>query len=235
MKPPFQHIKAIVFDAVGTLISPTPPASKVYEGVGQEHGSRHTEEEIRARFNQALKSEEERDRLLGFRTDEQREEERWRNIVGRVLDDVREPEAVFQQLFVHFAQPAAWELNIVIEMEPLASTLAGYRLGIASNYDRRLKTVMAGFPNLSRFEQVIISSEVGWRKPARPFFDAIAQKFQLDLSTILYVGDQIDIDYRAAVDAGMQTVLFDKMKLHSGESVSCISALQELVGLLRWP
>jgi len=232
MKPPLQEIDAIVFDAVGTLITPFPSASKVYEEVGRAHGSRHPEVEVRARFNQAFQTEEERDRLLGFRTDEQREHERWRNIVGTVLDDVREPEAVFQELFAHFALASAWRLDTAIETEPLASVLAGYRLGIASNYDRRLHTVVAGFPALAQFEQVIISSEVRWRKPALPFFHAIAQKFRLEPSAILYVGDQIDIDYRAAVSAGMQAVLFDKMRLDSDESVIRISALQELVGLL---
>src|SRR5438309_3573496 len=81
-------IRAVVFDAVGTLIYPQPPAAVVYAQVGQQLGSRRTVEEIGARFAVAFQQEELIDRRGDFRTSEEQELLRWQRIVAAVLDDV---------------------------------------------------------------------------------------------------------------------------------------------------
>src|SRR5262245_11931759 len=101
-------IQAVVFDAVGTLIYPDPPAASVYEEVGRRFGSRLNVETIRARFVRAFEREEQFDVANELRTSETREEQRWRSIVRQVLDDVSDPEACFRALFKHFSRPEAW-------------------------------------------------------------------------------------------------------------------------------
>jgi putative hydrolase of the HAD superfamily len=232
MTPNFCDIRVVVFDAVGTLIHPRPSVGEIYESVGRRYGSKLTTEQIRSRFARALLAEEERDRLLGFGTDEAREAERWRNIVAQVFDDVADPEPVFQELFAYFAQPSAWMVNPEIMAEPLRSSLQGYRLGIASNYDRRLHDVVSGIPALQAFEHIVVSSEVGWRKPAPAFFDALAARFKVRPTEMLFLGDQIDVDYRAALGAGLRAILFDPSKRHLDEPVARITTLSELADLL---
>ena len=100
-------IRAIVLDAVGTLIHPHPPAPEVYAQVGKRWGSRHDVDAIKSRFLQAFEHEELTDRKLGWRTSEAREIERWRHIIAKVLDDVLNSEACFHTLFDHFSRPAA--------------------------------------------------------------------------------------------------------------------------------
>src|SRR5262249_47109665 len=85
----------------------------------------------------------------------------------------------------------------------------GYTLGLASNYDARLNNVLAGLPLLWTITHVVISSEVGWRKPAPAFFARVCQELALPAEQILYVGDDLDNDYDAAGAAGMRAVLFD--------------------------
>jgi putative hydrolase of the HAD superfamily len=232
LTPDFHNVRVVVFDAVGTLIHPRPSASEVYERVGRWHGSKLSAEQIRPRFADALVAEDEQDRRFGFRTDETREAQRWRNIVAEVLDDVPDPESVFQELFVHFAQPSAWVLNPEITAEPLRSSLQRYRLGVASNYDRRLYDVVAGIPALPRIEHIVVSSEIGWRKPAPAFFEALVARFQVQAHNILFVGDQLDIDYQAAIDAGLQALLFDPSKQHLDGPVARISTLSEIADVL---
>src|SRR5258707_6538414 len=86
MHPILQDIRAVVFDAVGTVIHPNPPAPVVYAEVGRRFGSRLAVPVITRRFRDAFQEEEALDVRLGFRTSEQRERERWRRIVARVLD-----------------------------------------------------------------------------------------------------------------------------------------------------
>ena len=66
-------IRAIYFDAVGTLIHPEPAAHRVYSEAGRRHGSLLSPEEIRVRFGHAFRRQEEADRTSGWRTSEARE------------------------------------------------------------------------------------------------------------------------------------------------------------------
>jgi len=98
-------MRAVVFDAVGTLIYPQPPAAVVYARIGRQLGSRRTVEEIGARFAAAFQHEESFDRQGDFRTSEERELLRWQRIVAAVLDDVSgsDRQACFHKLFEHFS------------------------------------------------------------------------------------------------------------------------------------
>jgi putative hydrolase of the HAD superfamily len=132
--------------------------------------------------------------------------------VGTVLDDVNDPEACFHELFEHFARPEAWrcEPEAMATLERLADR--GYTLALASNYDARLRQVMAGTPILRTIRHIIISSEIGWRKPAPPFFARVCADLALPATQVLYVGDDMDNDYNAAVAAGLRAALFDPQK-----------------------
>src|SRR5438132_1602800 len=96
-------IRAVFFDAVGTLIYPEPNAADVYTAVGRRYGSRLTTEVIAPRFRSAFQAEEALDLRNDLRTYEAREVLRWRRIVAAVLDDVSDAEACFRELFEHFS------------------------------------------------------------------------------------------------------------------------------------
>ena len=86
----------------------------------------------------------------------------------------------------------------------------GLVLGLASNYDSRLRSVLAGRPELERLRGcVVISSEVGARKPGAAFFTRLADLAGCQPREIVLVGDDLGNDYRGAGAAGMRAVLFD--------------------------
>src|SRR5439155_17886661 len=85
-------IRAVFFDAVGTLLHPEPSAGLAYHAVGTRHGSQLAPEVVRARFRAAFARQEAEDRSAGLRTDEGREVLRWRSIVAEGLEDVRDPQ-----------------------------------------------------------------------------------------------------------------------------------------------
>jgi putative hydrolase of the HAD superfamily len=144
-----------------------------------------------------------------LRTSEEREWRRWQDIVGQVLDDVTDAGACFQALFEHFARPAGWRLNADAAALLMELGRRGHVLGVASNYDQRLRPVVAGMPELAVIHHLVISSEAGWRKPAAEFYAAVCQAAGLPPDQIVHVGDDVDNDYEAARAAGLQAVLFD--------------------------
>jgi putative hydrolase of the HAD superfamily len=222
-------VDAVFFDAVGTLIHPEPPAAVVYAAVGRRFGSRLTVPDIAARFARAFGRQEEADRRAGLRTSEEREVRRWREIVADVLDDATDPENCFRELYQHFARPKAWrcEPGTAEVLKGLAGR--GLELGLASNYDLRLRSVLAGLPALQVARHTVISSQVGWRKPAPEFFAAVCRVVGLPAGRILFVGDDRHNDYDGARAAGLGAVLYDP----GGREPDVPYRIRSLAGLLE--
>jgi putative hydrolase of the HAD superfamily len=218
-------IRAIFFDAVGTLIHPEPPAATVYAAVGRRYGSRLTEPEIAARFVTAFARQEAQDIAAGLRTSEERERQRWRDIVGEVLDDVSGKERCFEDLFSHFSRPEAWRGEPGIE-DVLNDLGRSHVLGVASNYDARLHSVLRGLPQFRPVQHVIISSEVGWRKPAPQFFHALCVRVGFRPGEILFVGDDPVNDYGGAIAAGLSAALIGKRATGTAQLVRTVLELR---------
>lgn len=203
-------IRAVAFDAVGTLIHPDPPAADVYAAVGRQFGSRLDLPEIRRRFMTAFRRQEQLDWDNDLTTSEERELRRWRAIVAEVLDDVRDPEGCFAALYEHFSRPDAWACEPGAEALLAELRRRGLPIALASNYDRRLRSVAAGLEPLRHVTHFVISSEVGWRKPAPAFFAQLADVLQLPAGEILLVGDDPVNDVEGGRAAGLQVLLCDR-------------------------
>ena len=202
-------VRAVFFDAVGTLLFPRHPVHRTYAEVGRRHGAEFPEEAVRARFRAAFARQEELDAAAGWRTDEDREKARWQAIVAEVLP-AAEAGACFAALWDTFSRPEAWTVHP--EGPGLLRELAarGSTVGIASNFDARLLGIVAGLPDLVPFrDRCVVSSLVGWRKPAPEFFAAVETAAGCDSDRILYVGDDLRNDIRGATAAGLRAVLYD--------------------------
>jgi putative hydrolase of the HAD superfamily len=225
-------IRVVFFDAVGTLLHPDPSAIDVYSEVGRRFGCRLDTATIKDRFRTAFRRQEDYDRDHGYRTDNAREMQRWRAIVAEVLDDVTDSEACFQTLFDHFARPDAW--RCAADTGPVLGALAeqGYRLGLASNYDKRLHSVADGLPSLQPLRPRVISAEVGFCKPAARFFQKVCESADAAPHQILVVGDDLANDYEGAIAAGLSAVLCDPSGAHRDAVIARIGQLGELLTLL---
>src|SRR5262249_2058800 len=113
------------------------------------------------------------------------------------------------ELWLHFSQPGAWRCLEGVGETLTALERRGLVLGVASNFDSRLRSVVAGLPELCPLRQFVISSEVGWGKPAAPFFRAVIGTAGAPPEHILFVGDDPVNDDEGARAAGLKVVLLD--------------------------
>ena len=169
----------VVFDAVGTLITPDPPVAEAYFQAGRAQGSRQTRDAVAARFREAFGGPLRATPPAGVHsTDEATERAFWRAVVAAVFDDLTgaAAERCFDALFDHFARPTAW--RVYADVAPTLAALAalGLPVAVASNFDARLHGVFAGHRELEGIGRRFVSSELGWRKPDGRFFTAVCDR-----------------------------------------------------------
>ena len=119
-------------------------------------------------------------------------------------------EACFKELWNWFGTADAW--SVCPDAADVLSALArrGLTVGMASNFDSRLIVLLENLPELAEVRnRCVVSSLVGWRKPVREFFAAVAQSAGCAPGQVLYVGDDVHNDIDGAVAAGMSAVFFD--------------------------
>lgn len=230
-QPTSPRTLCVAFDAFGTVIEPVEPIAATYYRAGAEHGSQFSREEVGQRFRSAY-----RQRLTELATSQAKEESFWRGVVATVLEDLTTPQqlnACFQELWCHFSQPGAW--RVFPDVAPVFSALAEREIKIllASNFDDRLRTIIAGFPEFQRIEQAVISSVVGWRKPAPEFYELLIHNSRFPPDSILMVGDDEQNDVLAARQAGLRALQIQRRPTANLPQPHVIHSLMQVLDYLR--
>lgn len=209
---PGSPVRWVVFDAVDTLIEPSPSVGEAYWQIGRRFGSQRSPDEVRAAFRAAFVASEQTCFAPERRgqTSESEEHRRWKWIVTQVLPDVAEADACFDALWDHFAQPTSW--RCFPDVEPTLQRLVsqGIQIATASNFDSRLHAVRAGLPPLQPLARCLVSSELGYRKPAAEFYRAVAAACSSVPHEMLFVGDDREGDVLAPRRSGWQSVWLER-------------------------
>lgn len=233
-----RRIRCIAFDAVGTLIHPSPPAAEAYHRFALKFGSRLPADEIARRFRAAFRATERGDidghdsspspRLT---TSEEIEFQRWKSIVTRVIDDIADCDGCFADLFRHFALPESWGCfsDVAETLERLRR--GGIRIALASNFDGRLHAVSDGIPEIRDISCRVISSEVGYRKPSPEFFAALLARLDCRPEELLMVGDDRENDSDGAGISGIPAVLINRRSPPAADEIANLLDLPRWLGL----
>jgi HAD superfamily hydrolase (TIGR01549 family) len=84
------------------------------------------------------------------------------------------------------------------------------------------------------FKAIILSGEVGFRKPGKEIFEIALKELGLsDAKRVIHVGDDMMMDVQGAQNAGLVPVLFDPRNLHSIDNVIKIRELPEIFQYLK--
>lgn len=194
--------KAILFDAVGTLIYCEPSVAETYHRYGIKHGSNRLVEEIGERFSTAFKS-----MAIASQTSRAMERRRWSEIVAAVFDDVPGADGeLFDDLWNHFAASKNW--RTFDEVPHVLNTLSerGYLLGVASNFDERLTAIMKRLCPQVPGERIFHSADVGWAKPDKRFYATIEELLGVESGSILMIGDHWKNDFAGPLAAGWAAI-----------------------------
>jgi putative hydrolase of the HAD superfamily len=207
-------MKAVLFDAVETLIRPWPSVGSVYARAAAAHGLRCQAGSLQAAFHPAY-SELFPERFFGrsgVQTSEPRERRWWARVVARTFERAGcgTPDAeVIAAGLAAFARGAAWR-PCAGAVETLRTLKArGLKIALVSNFDGRLHRVVAELGLRPSFDAVIVSSEAGWAKPSPRIYAAALAALGVDPGEALMVGDRPNEDIAGATAAGLQALLYD--------------------------
>ena len=164
--------KVIFFDAGGTLLRPFPSVGGVYARVAAAHGVQVDGEHVEKIFHEKWHERNGMVTLAGL-TSEKIEREWWYQLVRDVFGNLGafdNFDAFFHELYDLFARAECWRL--FDDTIPVLKTLKekGFRLGIISNWDHRLFSIVEQLGLAAYFEQVTASSAVGTAKPGQADF-----------------------------------------------------------------
>ena len=222
-------IRVIAFDAVHTLIHPMADAIGVYESYAKKYLPDLQIGTIGQHFKIAYGVEEYSDRDNHWRTDENREFQRWRKIVHRTMPGL--PNDAWDELYQHFAKPNSWTILPEVN-DVLCHLRERYRLVVASNFDARLHNALLCDGLLAdSISQVFISAEMGIRKPAVEFYHIMCHDLQCRADQVMMVGDDLINDFVGASAAGLASILYDPHCRYADQSPR-ITTLTELVELM---
>jgi len=107
---------------------------------------------------------------------------------------------------LHEFRPDAQE--ILRELKSL-----GLIIGVLSNTSLFIPKMSLERIGLSKFvDAIILSREVGFRKPHQAIFSAIINRLKINPKETLFIGDVLEIDVYGAKRAGMLTALMSEME-----------------------
>jgi len=128
-----------------------------------------------------------------------------------------EPEAVPPEARDLLLATHMRELSRVVECPPhhrplLADLRETYRLGVVSNFDYAptCRAILEREGIAPLFETVVVSDEVGWRKPKSLIFETALERLGVRPAEALFVGDRADIDVIGARGVGMPSVWINR-------------------------
>ncbi len=175
--------QVIFFDAAGTLIYLPQSVGEHYRTVAVPFGVAPDAATLDRAFRAAWKAAPERPACDGPRPDD--DKGWWRGMVRTIFDAALTAEenrrfdfaAYFEAVYAHFAAPGVWAAytDVPSALSKLRET--GYRLGVISNFDGRLRRVLADLGLAAHFEHIVISSEVGVDKPDPRIFRNALSRF----------------------------------------------------------
>ncbi|AGA33109.1 Phosphoglycolate phosphatase, prokaryotic: HAD-superfamily hydrolase [Thioalkalivibrio nitratireducens DSM 14787] len=236
------RLRAVTFDAAGTLFGLRDPVGAVYAAAALAHGLPPREglaELLEQRFREAFRALRPPEYRPGDRAHNDAEDRAWwRRLVVRVMGGL-EPfalDAFFDEIWQTFAEPSVWQKYPDVDAVLQVLRGAGLRLAIVSNFDARLVPVCRGLELEPRVDTIVFAAQTGAAKPDPGIFREAVSRLGVIPGETLHVGDSFAEDVAGARAAGLHAVHLQrdapKARPQAGTDASAIRDLRGLAALI---
>lgn len=195
--------KALLVDAVGTLVVPSQPMAQIYRQIGEKYGVEYSEAEILNRYRRAYEQPWGKSRLRYVNDGKPF----WQYIVSSSTgcSDTQ----YFEELYNYYTTEKAWHLcDPDAERVFKALRTSGVKLAVVSNFDTRLRPLLRALNCDHWFDAVAVSAEVEAEKPNPTIFLKACELLGVKPEDAVHVGDDRRNDIWGARDAGCDAWLW---------------------------
>jgi putative hydrolase of the HAD superfamily len=112
----------------------------------------------------------------------------------------------FVALFDYFATAEPWFIYPDVAEALERWHWLGIPMGILSNFDSRLYSVLFDLNLIDYFTSITLSTEAGFAKPDRRIFHLALTKHECRAAQAWHIGDSFEEDYQAAQAAGLHGI-----------------------------
>lgn len=229
-------LRAVFFDVGNTLIHPHPSVSHVVgEILAAENHARDLSaiDELMPLVDEFYEDRYREDDT--FWTSEDETSAVWvgmYSLLARRLGIDADAEKIARRVYDEFGAAERW--SAYPDVEPALQRLQarGIRVGIISNWDRRLAGILEGLGLGPHIDTVVSSADVGLHKPDPRIFELACERLSVAPGEAAHVGDHHYADVLGATAVGMIPVLIDR---HGGTEPGherFLRSLDELDGIL---
>lgn len=231
-------IRVVFFDVGNTLLHPYPTVSEVCRQVLAKEGHFHdlaAIDEIMPLVDEYYEDRYRSDDT--FWTSEDETSQVWvgmYSLLCRRLGIADEPERIARRVYDEFGDPQRW--RAYPDVKPAFERLStlGLQLGIISNWDRRLNSLIEGVGIGEYLSTVVSSAEVGLHKPDPRIFELACERLGVAPQEAAHVGDHYYADIVGATAVGMIPVLIDRhssARAKVGRHVTSLDDIESILGL----
>jgi putative hydrolase of the HAD superfamily len=219
-------IKAIFFDAVGTLFHLSGTVGHHYALVASEVGLPLDAEQLDRAFYAAWKKMPQRAATVGPREND--DKGWWRELVDLVLDQVApslrelDRDNFFEIAYEHFAEAGVWELYPEVP-GVLEKLRLRFQLAVVSNFDGRLRFILQHLGISKFFAHIFVSSEIGADKPDPAIYRRAVKLMNLKPNEVIHVGDDSQRDWEAATATGLSVFRLDRKRNSLRDLITTLS------------
>ncbi len=226
----------VFFDAGETILRPYPSFTELFANVCRENGRDVTPDEVSAVREKLaphlidLAHEAGADPpALGTSVSAAESRNFWTYLYRRFLTELDIPDdTLADTLFATFSSSASYRLfdDVLDTLDRLLG--AGLRLGLISNFETWLQEMLVELEVGHIFEVTIISGVEGMEKPDPGIYRLALERGGVTAGNTVHVGDSEALDVVPARQAGMHTVLLDRVGRYPDPTGPKIASLQEL-------
>ncbi len=224
--------RAVFFDVGNTLLYAHPSVSEVCRQVLVEAG--HVRDLAAIESYMPLVDAYYEERYAeddAFWTDEQRTSSVWvgmYSLLCRELGIEAEAVDIARRVYDEFGRSDRWALYDDVRPAFERLRLRGVAVGIISNWDSRLASLLDGLGLADVLADVVSSADVGFHKPDPRIFRLACERIGVDPAEAAHVGDHHYADYLGASALGMKAVLIDRHGVAADHGVQPIDTLDTL-------
>ncbi|GAB1543022.1 HAD family hydrolase [Scytonema sp. NUACC21] len=211
--------KVIFLDAVGTLFGVKGSVGEVYGQIAQEFGVQVSSETLNKTFIQSFKAAPPPIFPDAEPQDIPQYEFEWWLRIARntfekagVLEKFTDFSTFFSELYIHFGTADPWFVYPDVLSALVNWRRQGIELGILSNFDSRIYSVLQDLELREFFGSITISTQAGAAKPDPKIFATALEKHNCSPQAAWHIGDSITEDYHGAKTAGMRGIWINRKR-----------------------